>query len=156
MKRSTSSSLNRKRAIGTFVLAYVAVTILGIALSLACSAILHAPDTVEPMQNAGYLLSERFFPGMNLLVWMSCAWIYFRSRPQVSREEAWRLGIFWLAIALVVDFVGFVLIKNPISLSPHDFYIGQFPWIYLIYVAILISPVSYVAISNAAKRRHIS
>ena len=36
--------------------------------------------------------------------------------------------------AIVVDYVGFVLIKNPISLTPHDFYIGQFPWIYLIYI----------------------
>ena len=47
---------------------------------------------------------------------------------------------FWLAVAVVVDYVCFVLIKNPISLNPHDFYIGQFPWIYLIYVTVLFAP----------------
>ena len=41
---------------------------------------------------------------------------------------------------MVVDYVCFVLIKNPISLNPHDFYIGQFPWIYLIYVTVLFAP----------------
>jgi hypothetical protein len=42
-----------------------------------------------------------------------------------------------------VDYVGFALIKNPFSLSAHDFYISQFPWIYLIYLAILVSPILY-------------
>ena len=63
------------------------------------------------------------------------------------------LGWLWLIIAVIVDYVGFVLIKNPISLSPHDFYIGQFPWIYLIYLAILVSPLCYVALSNARQTK---
>jgi hypothetical protein len=44
--------------------------------------------------------------------------------------------------------VGFVLIRNPLSLSPHDFYVGQFPWIYLIYVAIFLAPVCFVALQG--------
>ena len=95
---------------------------------------------------------------MNLLVWMLFSWMYFQKRPKIatSHRQALFLGVFWLLVALVVDYVGFVLIKNPISLSPHDFYIGQFPWIYLIYVAVLISPLCYVALSDARQKKHLA
>jgi hypothetical protein len=52
---------------------------------------------------------------------------------------------------MLVDYVGFVLIKNPISLSAHDFYIGQFPWIYLIYLAIFVSPLLYVLLRRKSQ-----
>jgi len=58
--------------------------------------------------------------------------------------------------ALVVDYVFFVLIKNPISLSPHDFYIGQSPWIYLIYVAILISPLCCMTLTRLLSREALN
>ena len=147
------SRLSYKRAAVMFLLAYIVVTILGIALSLGIGAVGHMPQMAEPLQNQAYLLAERFYPFLNLFVWGTFAWIYFRKPAERSgqaglRKEAWTLGAFWLVVAIVVDYVGFVLIKNPISLSPHDFYIGQFPWIYLIYVAILISPWCYVALAK--------
>jgi hypothetical protein len=147
MAQSAQYRLNYGRAIGLFVAAYVAVTVLGIALSLSIGVIGHMPQTVEPMQNQAYLLSERFFPLLNLIVWGLFAWIYFRRRV-AAREEAFLLGAFWLVVAVVVDYVGFVLIKNPISLSPHDFYVGQFPWIYLIYVAVFFAPWCAVALAG--------
>jgi len=155
MSSTSFSSTNKPRAIVTFVLAYVTVTILAIALSLSISAITHSPQTAKPLENSAYLLSERFLPPLNLFVWMATSWMYFRMRPQISasRREATVLGCLWLIMALVVDYVGFVLIKNPISLSPHDFYIGQFPWIYLIYLAILVSPMCYVALLNARQAK---
>ena len=52
----------------------------------------------------------------------------------------------WLVIAVPVDFVCFVIIPNPISLSAHDFYLGQFPWMYLTYLAVLLSPLCYAAL----------
>jgi hypothetical protein len=126
------------------------VTILAVALSISIGMIGHMPQTAEPMQNQAYLLSERFLPLLNLVVWGMFALVYFRRRvvmDQVTlRREAISLGVFWLAAAVVVDYVGFVLIKNPISLSPHDFYVGQFPWIYLIYVAVFFAPVCAVAL----------
>jgi len=141
---------NYRRASVTFILAYILVTILGIALSVSIAVVGHTPQTSEPLENPAYLLSERFLPLLNLVVWMAFAWMYFRKRANLadnagfSTRVAFRLGGFWLLAAVVVDYVGFVLIKNPISLSPHDFYIGQFPWIYLIYVAILFAPPCYV------------
>jgi hypothetical protein len=148
MAQSAQARLNYGRATWIFVLAYIVVTILAIALSVSIGIVGHYPPTAEPMQNQAYLMSERFLPAMNLLVWGIFAWVYFRRRvagDQIAlRREAMSLGVFWMVSAIVVDYVGFVLIKNPISLSPHDFYVGQFPWIYLIYVAVLVSPLCYL------------
>jgi hypothetical protein len=150
------SRLSYKRAAVMFVLAYILVTVLGAALSIFIGAIGHMPQAAEPLQNQAYLLAERFYPFLNLLVWGTFAWIYFRKPREHSErtgllKEARILGAFWLVAAIVVDYVGFVLIKNPISLTPHDFYIGQFPWIYLIYVAIFLSPWCSVTLAKRGK-----
>ena len=121
-------------------------------MSVAIGVIGHMPPTAEPMQNQAYLLPERFLPGMNLVAWGIFAGIYFRggdsAGAKARRREAFSLGVFWLAAATVVDYVGFVLVRNPLSLSPHDFYVGQAPWIYLIYVGIFLGPVCWVGLQG--------
>ena len=91
-------------------------------MSVAIGVIGHMPPTAEPMQNQAYLLSERFLPGMNLVVWGIFAGIYFRGRDsagaEARRREAFSLGVFCLAAATVVDYVGFILVRNPLSLEP--------------------------------------
>jgi len=150
------SPLSYKRAAVMFILAYIVVTVLAIALSVFIGVVGHMPPTAEPLQNQAYLLSERFLPLLNLLVWGMFAWVYFRGRTKTDRlalrGEAFVLGVFWMVTAIVVDYVGFVLIKNPISLTAHDFYVGQFPWIYLIYVAILIAPLCETALAGDSRR----
>ena len=125
-----------------FVLAYILITILAAGFSMALESIMHVGDTASPTENPSYVLAEKFFPAMNLLVWTACGWFYFRGQKlnAGSRREAWMLRAVWLVAAIIVDFVGFVLIKNPLSLTPKEFYIGQFPWIYLIYVMVAIGP----------------
>lgn len=153
MNRSTEKSLQLGRALWTFVVAYVAITIVATVFSIALEQAMHVPAG-PPMESPAYLLAERFFPLMNFLVWMPVAALYFKGRgPIENTREAKLLGAFWLVLAMVVDFVGFVLIKNPISLSPHDFYIGQFPWIYLIYVAVFASPWCYVLLRRKISSR---
>ena len=143
-------TLNSKRAIWTFLLAYVAITILGTALSMGIAAVEHTPPTTEPLQNSAYLLSERFLPFLNLLVWMAGSWLYFKNFPEghFMATESVALGTFWLVVALPLDFVAFVVVKTPLSLNPHDFYVGQFPWIYLIYGAVFVSPLCYIGVSR--------
>ena len=53
--------LNYKRAVVTFLLAYIVVTILAIALSVGIGVALHLPPTAEPMQNQAYLIWRDFF-----------------------------------------------------------------------------------------------
>ena len=148
-------ALNTKRASIAFLLAYVAITILGTMLSLGLQLTRHTSSTAEPLQNTAYLLSERFLPLLNLLVWMAATWLYSRNASQgrLTPRDAAALGLFWLTIALPLDFVAFVLIRTPISLSPHDFYLGQFPWIYLIYLAVYISPLCYMWLRKLGKSR---
>lgn len=69
--------LNYKRAVGIFIAAYVAVTVLGIALSLAIGMVGHMPQSAEPLQNQAYLVAERFYPLLNLLVWGMLAGFIF-------------------------------------------------------------------------------
>ena len=141
------SRLRFLRAVLLFLLGYVVVTILAIALAMSVEAIMQPNHTGKMVLNPAYIFSQRVYPLLNLLIWIPMSWIYFKAPKGVSdlRSEAWTLGAFWLALALIVDLVGFVLIENPISLSPYDFYVGQFPWIYLIYLAIFLSPILYVA-----------
>ncbi len=143
--RIAGVTLNFNRALAGFLFAYIAITIVGTLLSFAIAAVLHTPATVEPLQNQAYVLSEPFLPWLNLLLFMAGAWIYFRKLPQEqrTRNAALLLGASWLLIALPLDFVLFVVIKTPISLNSYDFYVGQFPWIYLIYIAVLFAPVCY-------------
>ncbi len=143
-----STRLRIARALWTFVLAYVVITILAVALSLALEAAMHVPPlpASEMVFSPSYVLSEKIYPFLNLLVWMTFSWVYFKPRTITHHlaGEAIHLAVFWLALAVVVDYVGFVRIHHPYSLSPHDFYVEQFPWIYLIYFAILASPPLYV------------
>ena len=92
-----------------------------------------------------------------LLIWPLFAWLYFRragrSAASVSAREALHLSFFWLLGAVVVDFVGFVVIKNPWSLSPRQFYVDYQPWITLIYAAIFASPWIYLLVARSATPR---
>lgn len=88
-----------------------------------------------------YILAEKLYPILNLFVWTTFGWLYFRKRGLVT-QQALRLSALWLLIVLPLDLVVFVLVKNPLSLSAHDFYIGQFPWIYLTYIAVGIGPLA--------------
>lgn len=144
------ANLRYARAAVLFVLGYVLVTILAIALAMSVDAVMQSGYTGKMVLNPAYIFAERFYPLINLLVWIPVSWIYFTTRKDSGDlyKEAKTLGIFWLALALLIDFVGFVLIENPISLSPYDFYVEQFPWIYLIYLAILLSPSLYAALRS--------
>jgi hypothetical protein len=89
------------------------------------------------------------------VVWTLFALVYFRKRrgaPSRWFKEPVQLGALWLAIALPADLVSAVLIKNPMSMTAHDFYIGQFPWIYLIYVAVFISPICGALVKQWLRR----
>ena len=63
-------------------------------------------------------------------------------------------GALWAGISIVIDLVGWVLIKHPWSLTFKEFYIDYQPWITLIYLAMFIAPmISYFFIR---KKRTVS
>ena len=58
-----------------------------------------------------------------------------------SWAEAVITGAIWSGICIVVDLVGWVLIKHPWRLTFKEFYVDYQPWITLIYIAIFLGPV---------------
>ena len=130
-----------------FLIAYVLVSILASAVSETYAAVNHSPDP-QPgqsiLQAPAFVATVPYHVLIMLLVWPLFAWLYFRKRrpsdPQQERKQTLQLGILWLLSAMLVDFVGFVLIKSPWTMTPHELYVIYQPWISLIYLSIFLSP----------------
>jgi hypothetical protein len=162
------SALHYKRALIAWVVAYLCITAAGVGLFFLIAAIQHTGSYASPVKDPSYVLEEAFLPLANLVTWTACGLAYFRQRRDTVYPwsgEPLKLGALWLALALPADFLDSVAIKNPESMSAHDFYIGQAPWIYLIYAAVFISPACAAAIRlwlrrhdrgqrQAARRQH--
>jgi len=131
-----------RRAAFVFVSAYIAISVLAFWLYLVivwADGSTMAPSSAI-VHDRLYILSEKLSPLLNLLVWTAFGWIYFK-RVEPTPAAAWRLSSCWLAVVLPLDLVVFVLAKTPLSISAHDFYVGQFPWIYLTYATVVLGPV---------------
>lgn len=146
--------LNYKQGLVTFLLAYIVITVLAFGLYLLIAAFMGVSQaaTFDIREDRAYALAEQLYPILNLPVWIAFAWMYFRKAAYPTMKRAWALGTFWLAIAVPLDLVYFVLIPNPLQVSAQGFYIEQFPWIYLTYLVVLIAPVSYVMLRQLRNR----
>jgi len=162
-QQSLEKGFDIKRALIYFFVAYVIVTILATAVSVLYGMVYSSP---QPEELGGSLLKAPSFTAtvpyhvlIMLLIWPAFAWVYFRKRQQQDREreskEALRLSFFWLAAAMVVDFVCFVLIKHAWSFTPYEFYVEYQPWISLIYLSIFLSPLIYLGLLRfLSTRKH--
>lgn len=151
-------SLEYRRAALCFLGSYVVIEIVAAMCSILVAAITHTnfSGNHADVHNHAFVTSERFYPLINLISWMAFAAIYFRkpARKRPPTGEALRLGAFWLALALPFDVAFFILVKSPYSLSFHDFYVGQLPWIYIVYTVLFVSPLCYVGIVRQRSRRN--
>jgi hypothetical protein len=136
---------------GYFLVAYIAVTILATALAFTLIWTLKLPTAgelgISKMNDPAFLMSRPYVLAINFLCWTIFAILYDRRRRggAVSLLEAISIALLWLVSAMVIDFVFFVLIPTPLSLSAHEFYIDYQPWIALAYVSILTGhAISYV------------
>jgi hypothetical protein len=145
---AVKSALHFKWAAATFAFSYIVVNVLAVALAIIVAAVMHAnfSGNTADVHNPAFVVSERFYPLLNLTIWGFFAWMYFKKPAGVlpPRKEGLYLGILWLAMALPCDVVFFIIIKSEYSLSPYDFFVGQMPWIYFVYCAVLISPAFYL------------
>lgn len=136
------------KAILYFALAYWIVTILGVLLTIAFAVIFRPPSPKELGVSAAkapaYLMTLPYHPLLNV-VWLPFAWLYLKSFTSGDRRnEALRLGIFWCAICILLDLIGWVLIPHLWAMSFKEFYIDYQPWITLIYLVIFVSPILMV------------
>ncbi|WP_433060968.1 hypothetical protein [Dactylosporangium sp. CS-033363] len=130
------------RATVCFFAAYAVVTVLAGAVTLIYGAVNHTADADA---RAGSMVLAPSFTAtvpyhvvIMLVVATLFGMLYWR-RPAGRRHEALALAVAWTGAAMLVDFVGFVLIENPWSLTPHELYVDYQPWITLLYAAMFVS-----------------
>src|SRR5258705_9244996 len=160
-RQSLEKGLDIQRALIYFFAAYSVVTVLATATSVTYGIIYQTPQPeelgVSLLKAPSFVATVPYHVLIMLLVWPVFAWVYLRKRQPRNRDgelgESLRLSFFWLAAAMIVDFVCFVIIKHPWSLTPHEFYIEYEPWIGLIYTAIFLSPLICLGLLRLLSKR---
>ena len=152
--------LNFIRALALFFGAYIIVTILAVATTECYDLIVNPPPAapgVSPVKAPVFLATVPFHVLIMLIIWPLFAAIYFKNARAKNlneeRSETLSLAFLWLVLAITVDFVGFVWIKSPFSLSEHAFYVDYQPWISLIYLAIFLSPWIWLTLSKRGSKK---
>ena len=135
--------------IGLFVLwfwiAYIVVTLVGIGHTIFNWKVLHMDVKKEKITSMydilPYARTVPFHPLYNIILWPICAYLYFTaSASGFVWKDALVLGASWALITIILDLIGWVIIKHPWRMSFKEMYVDYQPWITLIYLSIFISP----------------
>jgi hypothetical protein len=129
-------------------LAYIVVTfIFGVGHTVFNIVVLKMSSMADgPGMGDGYEATKPWHPLYNILIFPIAAYMYLSTLPIVTLYEVVLTSLLWGTLTIIVDVVGWVIIKHPWSLTFKEFYIDYQPWITLIYLAIYISPfLAYLA-----------
>lgn len=122
-------------------LAYAIVTLIGVLHTIFNITVLHMKSMKDgPGMGEGYEKTKPWHPLYNIIIFPIFAWLYLNSLASITLNEVALTAAVWLSITLVVDLVGWVIIKHPWSLTFKEFYVDYQPWITLIYLTIFASP----------------
>lgn len=123
-------------------LAYIVVTfIFGVGHTVFNIVVLKMSSMADgPGMGEGYEATKPWHPLYNILIFPIAAYMYLSTLPVVTLYEVVLTSLLWGTLTIIVDVVGWVIIKHPWSLTFKEFYIDYQPWITLIYLAIYISP----------------
>ena len=130
-----------------FLYSYWLATLLGVLLTILFAMIFDPPSPqelgVSASQAPAYLMTIPYHPLLNLAVWPWFAWLYWRRLPSAidRKHEMINVGIFWAITTIIIDLIGWVLIPHVWAMTFKEFYIDYQPWITLIYLIIIASPV---------------
>lgn len=134
-----------------YFLAYFVVTIIGVLHTVFNIYILHYKSMKDsPGMGEAYERTKPFHPLYNIIVFPIFTWLYFLSTSSLTLETAAVTSLLWGAVTIILDLIGWVLIRHPWSLSFKEFYIDYQPWITLTYLIIFASPfITYGLLSLA-------
>lgn len=124
-----------------FWISYVIVTILGILHTVFNIYVLQMNPMDENGMGEGYEKTKPWHPLYNIILFSIFGWFYMHNLSVPSLLEALMTGLIWVGICIVVDIIGWVMIKHPWSLSYKEFYVDYQPWISLIYISIFAGPI---------------
>ncbi|MCI8759241.1 MAG: hypothetical protein HFF82_09450 [Oscillospiraceae bacterium] len=121
--------------------AYVLVTLTGVLHTVFNITVLHMKSMVDsPGMGEGYERTKPWHPLYNIIIFPPFAYLYLAGLHTVTLQTAVWTGLLWGTVTIVIDVIGWVLIKHPWSLTFKEFYVDYQPWITLIYLTIYASP----------------
>jgi len=130
---------------------YITVTVVGILHTVFNIYVLHMKPMDANSMGEGYEKTKPFHPLYNIILFPICAYLYLNTLSAPTITDAFITGLIWAGISIVFDLFGWVIIKHPWSLSFREFYVDYQPWISLIYLVILISPLIAFGINAIIK-----
>ena len=121
--------------------AYVLVTLTGVLHTVFNITVLHMKSMVDsPGMGEGYERTKPWHPLYNIIIFPPFAYLYLAGLHTLTLQTAIWTGLLWGTVTVVIDVIGWVLIKHPWSLTFKAFYVDYQPWITLIYLTIYASP----------------
>ena len=121
--------------------AYVLVTLTGVLHTVFNITVLHMKSMVDsPGMGEGYERTKPWHPLYNIIIFPPFEYLYLAGLHTVTLQTAVWTGLLWGTVTVVIDVIGWVLIKHPWSLTFKEFYVDYQPWITLIYLTIYASP----------------
>ena len=121
--------------------AYVLVTLTGVLHTVFNITVLHMKSMVgSPGMGEGYERTKPWHPLYNIIIFPPFAYLYLAGLHTLTLQTAVWTGLLWGTVTIVIDVIGWVLIKHPWSLTFKEFYVDYQHWITLIYLTIYASP----------------
>ena len=134
--------MNLGRLLLLLLIGYVVVTWIGIGHTIFNIKVLHMKSMKEsPGMGEGYEKTKPWHPLYNIIIFSILGCVYVAGLETPTLTTALIAGAIWAIICIVVDLIGWVLIKHPWRLTFKEFYVDYQPWITLIYIAIFLGPV---------------
>lgn len=146
MNKKTLREFGSRKDIGMsllwYAISYVVVTWIGIGHTIFNILVLGMSGMSEgPGLGMGYEMTKPWHPLYNIIFFTLFGLLYLRKVKDLTLGKAMATGALWSGISILIDLVGWVLIKHPWSLTFRQFYIEYQPWITLVYLAMFIAPV---------------
>lgn len=137
-----------------YAVSYVVVTWVGIGHTIFNILVLGMSGMSEgPGLGMGYEMTKPWHPLYNIIFFTLFGLLYLRKVKDLTLKKAMATGALWAGISIVIDLVGWVLIKHPLSLTFRQFYIEYQPWITLVYLAMFTAPVIGCLIIDHRRKR---
>lgn len=162
MNKKTLREFGSRKDIGMsllwYAISYVVVTWIGIGHTIFNILVLGMSGMSEgPGLGMGYEMTKPWHPLYNIIIFTIFGILYLRKVKDLTIKKALLAGALWAGISIVIDLVGWVLIKHPLSLTFRQFYIEYQPWITLVYLAMFIAPViAFLILGRSRKNKAVA
>jgi len=132
--------------------ANILITLAGIVHTIYNWKVLRmeSPKGTKPSKVLAYKCTETYHPLYKIILFPVFSYIYLlQTNHENLLQEALIIAISWRLITIIVDLIGWVLIKHSWHMTFKEMYIDYQPGISLIYISIFISPfIAFIIISS--------